>query len=271
MTSTDSSGVREGGYESIEIERRGPALVIEMSRAKKLNAISTTMIDELIEVLDEGDADDEVRGVVLTGQGRAFSTGADMNDSREVRELPDVLRYSKHQRRLTATIEALLKPVVAAISGYCLTGGLELAMACDLRIAGEDSQFGITSSKIGSVAGLGGTQRLPRLVGPARAKELLFTSDFIDAEQAAEIGLVNRVVEKGQVMSSALELVDRFAERAPMSLALMKRAVNVGMNVDLESALYFEGHCTAMTLTTDDRAEGWASFFERRPPVFVGR
>lgn len=265
---TDS---RTKGYETIRITNEGPALVIEMMRPEKLNAISTTMVDELIAVLDDADVDDAIRGVILTGQERAFSTGADMNDSLNVKALPDVLRYSKHQRRLTSTIEALLKPVVAAINGYCLTGGLELAMVCDLRVAGEESQFGITSSKIGSVAGLGGTQRLPRLVGAARAKELLFTSDFIDAAQALEFGIVNRVVPTAAVMPECLALVERFAERAPMSLALMKRAVNVGMNVDLESALYFEGHCTAMTLTTEDRAEGWASFFERRAPVFAGR
>ena len=259
------------GYESLKAELFGPALVIEMMRPQKMNAISTTMIDELIEVLDRADGDDAVRGVILRGQDRAFSTGADMNDSLNVKALPDALRYSKHQRRMTTTIEALLKPVVAAINGYCLTGGLELAMACDIRIAGEDAQFGITSSKIGSVAGLGGTQRLPRLIGPAQAKELLFTSDFIGADQAAALGIVNRVVPAGGVIDAALALVDTFAERAPMSLALMKRAVNVGMNIDLESALYFEGHCTAMTLTTDDRAEGWASFFEKRPPVFAGR
>jgi enoyl-CoA hydratase/carnithine racemase len=258
-------------YETIRVNQEGPALVIEMTRPEKLNAISTTMIDEMIAALDAADADDSIRGVILAGQDRAFSTGADMNDSLNVKALPDVLRYSKHQRRLTSTIEALLKPVVAAINGYCLTGGLELAMVCDIRIAGDGAQFGITSSKIGSVAGLGGTQRLPRLIGPAHAKELLFTSDFIAAEQARDLGIVNRVVPAAEVMAEALALVDRFAERAPMSLALMKRAVNIGMNVDLESGLYFEGHCTAMTLTTEDRAEGWASFFEKRPPVFAGR
>src|ERR1700710_2225586 len=125
-------------YTAITTERRGPALVVELMRPAKLNAISTTMIDELIAALDEADRDDGVRGVILTGQAKAFSTGADMNDSLNVKALPDVLRYSKHQRRLTSTIEALLKPVIAAINGYCLTGGLELAMACDIRIAGAD-------------------------------------------------------------------------------------------------------------------------------------
>jgi enoyl-CoA hydratase/carnithine racemase len=256
---------------AIAVEQDGAALVITLARPEKLNALSTMMIDELIAALDAAELDESVRGVIITGQEKAFSTGADMKDSLEVKELPDVLLYSKHQRRLTTTIEALLKPVIAAVNGYCLTGGLELALACDLRIAGAGAQFGVTSSKIGSVAGLGGTQRLPRLVGPARAKELLFTADFIGADEAASIGLVNRVVPAEEVVAESKRLVERFAERAPMSLALMKRAVNVGMNVDLESALYFEGHCTAMTLTTHDRAEGWSSFFEKRPPVFVGR
>jgi len=216
------------------------------------------------------DLREDVRGIIIAGSEKFFSTGADLNDGIKVKTLPDTLRYQRHQRGLTEAIERASKPVVAAICGYCLTGGFELALACDLRIAGENAQFGITSAKIGSVAGLGGTQRLPRLVGAGRAKELLFTADFIDAREADRIGLVNRVVPVADVLAEAKRMVSRFAERAPLSVWLMKRAVDVGMNADLETALYFEGQCTALTFATADRQEGWSAFLEKRPARFKG-
>lgn len=257
-------------YKTIKVERNGPAGIITLNRPDKLNALSQELIGEVVAALGELDVDEAVRGIVITGSAKAFSTGADLNDGIKMKTLPDTFRYQLHQRRLTEAIERNSKPVVAAVAGYCLTGGFELALACDIRIAAENAQFGVTSSKIGSVAGLGGTQRLPRLIGAGRAKELLFTADFIDAREADRIGLLNRVVPLEQLMPEALRLVSRFAERAPLSIWLMKRAVDVGMNVDLESALSFEGHCTALSFTTADRAEGWNSFLQKRPVRFTG-
>jgi enoyl-CoA hydratase/carnithine racemase len=257
-------------YKTIKVERNGPAGIITLNRPDKLNALSQELIGEVVAALGELDIDDAVRGIIVTGSEKAFSTGADLNDGIKMKTLPDTFRYQLHQRRLTEAIERNSKPVVAAVAGYCLTGGFELALACDIRIAAENAQFGVTSSKIGSVAGLGGTQRLPRLIGAGRAKELLFTADFIDAHEADRIGLLNRVVPLAQLMPEALRLVSRFAERAPLSIWLMKRAVDVGMNVDLESALSFEGHCTALSFTTADRAEGWNSFLQKRPVRFTG-
>jgi enoyl-CoA hydratase/carnithine racemase len=257
-------------YKTINVERKGPAGIITLNRPDKLNALSQELIGEVIAALGELDIDDTVRGIIITGSEKAFSTGADLNDGIKMKTLPDTFRYQQHQRRLTEAVERNSKPVIAAVAGYCLTGGFELALACDIRIAAENAQFGITSSKIGSVAGLGGTQRLPRLIGAGRAKELLFTADFIDAREADRIGLLNRLVPLAELMPEALRLVSRFAERAPLSIWLMKRAVDVGMNVDLESALSFEGHCTALSFTTADRAEGWNSFLQKRPVRFTG-
>jgi enoyl-CoA hydratase/carnithine racemase len=257
-------------YETIRVERSGPAGIITLNRPGKLNALSQELIGEVVGALSELDIDDAVRGIIITGSEKAFSTGADLNNGIKMKTLPDTFRYQLHQRRLTESIERNSKPVVAAVAGYCLTGGFELALACDIRIAAENAQFGVTSAKIGSVAGLGGTQRLPRLIGAGRAKELLFTADFIDAHEADRIGLLNRVVPLAQLMPEALRLVSRFAERAPLSIWLMKRAVDVGMNVDLESALSFEGHCTALSFTTADRAEGWNSFLQKRSVRFSG-
>jgi enoyl-CoA hydratase/carnithine racemase len=257
-------------YKTINVERKGPAGIITLNRPDKLNALSQELIGEVVAALGELDIDDAVRGIIITGSEKAFSTGADLNDGIKMKTLPDTFRYQLHQRRLTEAVERNSKPVIAAVAGYCLTGGFELALACDIRIAAENAQFGITSSKIGSVAGLGGTQRLPRLIGAGRAKELLFTADFIDAREADRIGLLNRLVPLAELMPEALRLVSRFAERAPLSIWLMKRAVDVGMNVDLESALSFEGHCTALSFTTADRAEGWNSFLQKRPVRFTG-
>jgi enoyl-CoA hydratase/carnithine racemase len=160
--------------------------------------------------------------------------------------------------------------VIAAISGYCLTGGLEMALACDLRVAADNAQFGITSCKIGTVAGAGGTQRLPRLIGTARAKELLFCGDFIDAHEAYRIGLINRLVPRGQEVSAARDLITIYAQRAPLSLRLTKQAVNTGINLDLESALDLENTLTAAIYQTADRQEGIQAFLDKRPARFTG-
>jgi len=257
-------------YETIKIEVDGPAGVIALNRPEKYNALSQQLIGEVVAAIASLDTAPEVRGIIVTGTEKFFSTGADLNDGIKVKTLPDTFRYLHHQRTLTQAIEQASKPVVAAICGYCLTGGFELALACDMRIAGENAQFGVTSAKIGSVAGLGGTQRLPRLIGAGRAKELLFTADFIDAREADRIGLVNKVVPVPEVLAEAKQLVARCAERAPLSIWLMKRAVDIGLNCDLESALYFEQHCTALTFATADRQEGWSAFLEKRPVRFRG-
>lgn len=257
-------------YETIKVEISAPAGIITLNRPEKYNALSQQLISEVVGAIEALDAMPDVRGIIIAGSDKFFSTGADLNDGIKIKTLPDTFRYQQHQRKLTESVERASKPVVAAICGYCLTGGFELALACDIRVAGENAQFGITSAKIGSVAGLGGTQRLPRLVGPGRAKELLFTADFIDAKEADRIGLVNRVVPVADVLNEAKRIVSRCAERAPLSIWLMKRAVDVGMNGDLESALYFEGHCTALTFSTADRQEGWSAFLEKRTAKFRG-
>ena len=161
-------------------------------------------------------------------------------------------------------------PAIAAIEGFCLTGGLEFALACDLRVAGKGASFAITSARIGTVAGAGGTQRLPRLVGHSKALELLFAAEPIAAAEAHRIGLINRLVETGGALTSALELAELYATRAPLSLAFAKRAVHRGMQMDLTSALEFEAMLAATIYTTDDRREGISAFLEKRVANFTG-
>jgi enoyl-CoA hydratase/carnithine racemase len=161
--------------------------------------------------------------------------------------------------------------VIAAIAGWCLTGGFELALACDIRVAADTARFGVTSARIGTVAGMGGTQRLPRLIGPGRAKEILFSAEPIDAAEALRLGIVNRVVPAGQEVDVALEMARLYATRAPLSLWFTKTAVNVGLAMPLDAALAFEIGLTTQLFTTEDRAEGLRAFHEKRPAKFQGR
>jgi enoyl-CoA hydratase/carnithine racemase len=257
-------------YHTIQVERRGAACVVRLNRPDKLNAISLEMAAEIERALGEAAETAAVSAVVVTGSDRAFSTGADLNDAVALQGAAGMHEFLRRHKAFHAKIELLAKPVLAAIEGYCLTGGLELAMVCDCRIGGEGSQYGVTSSKIGSVAGWGGTQRLPRLVGLAKAKELLFLAEFVDAAEAHRIGLINRLVPRGQALDEAVRWCEVMAQRAPLSLKLLKTAAQQGMQMDLTSALEFETGLTTAIYMTADREEGMRAFFEKRKPVFKG-
>jgi len=257
--------------DTVLVERRDVAALVTLNRPEKHNALSLELLRRLEDVVRELGDDASVRAVVVTGNDRCFSTGMDVDDVADVREVADTQRVLGVFRDTNAAIERCPKPVVAAIAGWCLTGGLELALACDVRVAAESARFGITSARIGSVAGAGGTQRLPRLVGAGRAKELLFSAEPIDAADALRIGLVNRVVAAGQEVEAALEMARVFARRGPLSLWYAKTAVNVGLTMPLDAALAFEMGLTAQLWTTEDKAEGMRAFLEKRPAEFRGR
>lgn len=252
-------------------EIRGHAAILTMNRQDKYNALSDELLRAIGDKVHELDANDSVRGIILTGSDKFFSTGADLGSALKAQDLPSTHAMLAHFDHCNRAIEKSRKPVVAAINGFCLTGGLEVALACDIRIAGSGSKFGVTSSKIGSVAGAGGTQRLPRVVGREWAKDMLFSADFIDAETALRIGLVSRVVEPDQVLATALARIDAYAERAPLSVWYAKIAINSGMEMNLEPALEFERHLTAGLFTTEDRSEGMSAFLEKRDAEFKGR
>jgi enoyl-CoA hydratase/carnithine racemase len=253
------------------VERRDATALITLNRPAKHNALSLALLARLETVVAELGSDEAARVLVIRGNDRCFSTGMDLDDLADVRAIADTQRALGVFRDANAAIERCPKPVIAAIAGHCLTGGLELALACDVRVAAETARFGITSARIGTVAGAGGTQRLPRLVGPGRAKELLFSAEPIDAAEALRIGLVNRVVPAGQEVEAALEMARVFARRAPLSLWFTKTAVNVGLTMPLEAALAFEMGLTTQLFTTEDRAEGLRAFRERRDADFHGR
>lgn len=254
----------------IKTESRGPAGVIFLNRPEKYNALTRTMLQEIAEAVDTFEQEAQVRGIVITGTDEFFSTGADLREALEVDNPAASLRYHRIWRKLDQTLALATKPVVAAISGYCVTGGLELALACDLRVAAEGAQFAVTSARIGSVAGMGATQRLPRLVGEANAKDLLFSADYVDADMALRIGLINRCVPRKEALAEALRMVEVYATRAPLSIAWHKLAVNSGRDMDLESAMDLEAALSAQAFATKDKREGMSAFLEKRPAVFHG-
>lgn len=252
-------------------ELRLPAAILTLNRPEKHNALNAALLQEFDAKLNELEINPEVRGVVITGNDKAFSAGADLGGALQANSPLDTHRLLRDFARVNSTIETMSKPVVAAINGYCLTGGLEVALACDFRIAGTGSTFGITSSKIGSVAGAGGTQRLPRLVGPQWAKEILFSGKFYDADFALRIGLIAEIVPPSKVLEAAVEKIKAYAANAPLSIWLAKMAVNTGTQMDLEPALEFERRLTSYLFTTADRTEGMSAMLEKRPPIFKGR
>jgi enoyl-CoA hydratase/carnithine racemase len=252
------------------VERHGSTAVVRMNRPEKQNALSRELFEAIDRAIGQLDDDASVRGIVLTGTDKVFSTGGDLKEALAIGSVEDTRKWLDLFRRVNARIESIGKPVIAAIHGYCVTGGLEMALACDIRIAAANAQFGITSSRIGTVAGAGGTQRLVRVIGSEWTKELLFSGDFIDADTALRIRLVSEILPPERVMDRALERLESYARRAPLSIAYAKAAVNNGAEMPLEYALAYERQLTTTLFTTADRKEGQKAFLEKRSPDFKG-
>lgn len=259
-------------YETLIYTKEEGIAIVTMHRPERLNALSFQLKDELSEVFDEIDGDADVQVVILTGGEKAFSAGADIKERATVQmSQPE---YYFNQRKSHATyckIENLEKPVIGAISGVAVGGGCELTLVCDLRIASETARFGVPEVKIGMIPAGGGTQRLPRIIGVTKAKELLFTGDFIDAQEAYRLGLVNKVVPVDQLMDEAKAMAKKLMSNPPLSIKFAKRAVNAGMQMDMASALDYETYCASIVATSEDRIEGFKAFVEKRKPVFKGR
>lgn len=260
-------------FETLLYEVHDGVAVVTLNRPDRMNTLGGSMKPDLQAVFgDLARNDERVRAVVLTGSGdRAFCAGADIKErASQQLPLPDYHLKQKATHDLFRTIETFEKPVIAAINGVALGGGLELALCADIRIAASHAKLGLPEAKIGALPAAGGTQRLPRLVGMGWAKQLMFTCDHIDAQQALAIGLVTQVTEAAELMPAALAMAARIAANAPLSVRFIKQAVDRGMQVGIEAGLEYERYAAAIVVSSQDRTEGMRAFVEKRKPVFKG-
>ncbi|HHY61231.1 MAG TPA: crotonase [Clostridia bacterium] len=258
-------------FNNILCEKEGPVAVITINRPQVLNALNAETLQELEAALDQIERDREIRVVIITGAGeKAFVAGADISFMQNLTPL-EAKQFARLGQKVFSKIENLPQPVIAAINGYALGGGCELAMACDIRVASTRAKLGQPEVNLGLIPGFGGTQRLTRLVNPGLAKEILFTADTYDAETAKQIGLVNHVVPPEELMPFCKAMAGRIASKGPVAVQLCKEAVNDGLEMDLEKALIHEADLFGVVFATQDRAEGIAAFLEKRKPEFTGR
>jgi enoyl-CoA hydratase/carnithine racemase len=245
-------------------------LTITLDRPDRLNAYTETMQRELLEAFDRADADDDVRAVIVTGAGRAFCAGADLKERRAM-TLPETWAFLDELNKLANTIAALPRPVIAAINGAAFGGGLELALACDIRIAADTAEMGLTEVRLGVIPGAGGTQRLARIASVAAAKELILTGMRVRAQRAYALGIVADVVPAANLVDIAAKLAEEIAMAGPLAVAAAKRAIDGGVSLPLADALALEAACYEEVLASEDRNEGLAAFAEKRLPEFKGR
>jgi enoyl-CoA hydratase len=259
-------------YSNIEVERRDVFASIVINRPKVLNALSHETRAEIGRAIDELSTDDGVRAIVITGSGaKAFSSGADIAELEALETGQEGFEHSRRSHELLQKMHALSKPVIMAVNGYALGGGCELALAGDIILASENAQFGLPEVGLGIIPGFGGTQRLPRLIGRTRALEVILTGRRLRANEALDMGLVNRVVPLEELMPAAEGIARTIAEKAPLAVALAKRAVYDGLEIGPRAGNEAEMAYFGLAVGTADRREGTSAFLEKRTPDWQGR
>lgn len=258
-------------FKNLEVKKEEGIATLTINRPQVLNALNRETINELDRALDELAEDDGTRVIIITGAGeKAFVAGADIQEFQKMS--PDeALNFSRKAQSVFLKIERLKKPVIAAINGYTLGGGLELCMACDIAYASEKAIFGQPEINLGIIPGAGGTQRLSRLVGKQRAKELIFTGEIIDAAEAFRIGLINKLVPAERLMSEVKALAEKVSTKGAIALEMAKLTIEEGYGLDLYTAHALEAKAFALLFATEDQKEGISAFLEKRKPVFKGR
>jgi enoyl-CoA hydratase/carnithine racemase len=252
-------------------ERREAVAILKLNRPEVMNSFNFAMLRELRKRVEALHWDRNARVVIITGAGdKAFCAGADLKERASLGE-DQVRQFIFTIRNLFTFIEFMNKPVIAAVNGIALGGGTELALACDLRIASENATMGLTETRLAIIPGAGGTQRLPRLVGRGKAKELIFTGRRVDAKEALDIGLVNKVAPAGKLLDECLAMAAMICEAGPVAIGQAKYAINYGSEADLHTGLAIESNAYWVTIPTEDRLEGLAAFREKRKPVYKGR
>ncbi|MGA2224640.1 MAG: short-chain-enoyl-CoA hydratase [Syntrophobacteraceae bacterium] len=258
-------------YENILFEKENGIGIVTINRPKVLNALNAGTILELDRLFDEIARDDSIHAVIVTGSGeKAFVAGADIAEMASMSAI-EGRNWGKLAQAVFNKLENLPQPVIAAVNGFALGGGCELAMACDIRIASEKAKFGQPEVTLGIIPGFAGTQRLPRLVGKGRAKELLFSGGMIDAAEAHRIGLANKVVTPEELIAAARDMAGIIMSRGPVAVRLCKAAVNEGLDMDLESGMAYEAEVFGLCFATADQKEGMSAFLGKRKANFVGK
>jgi enoyl-CoA hydratase len=255
-------------YQDIRFTKNDSSGTIMIDRPDAMNAMRFQTMVELEDAVTAAGQDENIRVLVITGAGKWFVSGADIPEMAAEENAQRIMSEVIRGRNILSALENFSKPVIARINGAAMGGGLELALCCDVRIASSRAILALPEIKLGIIPGYGGTQRLPRLIGPGKAKELILTGDFISAKEALTIGLVNEVVPMEQLDDAVNRLAAKLADKSPLALRLAKVAVNTGLQADLNAGLEIESYCFARCFDSDDRKEGLNAFLEKRRPVF---
>lgn len=256
--------------ENIKVEVDNKTAIVTMNRPKALNALNSKTLEELDTLIDCIQEEKEILGIIITGEGKGFVAGADIVQMKSYKSEEGRV-YAGYAQSVFNKIEALGKPVIAAINGYALGGGCELSISCDLRIASENAVFGQPELKLGVIPCFGGTQRLPRLIGMGIAKELIFTGRQVRADEALKIGLVNKVVPHESLIEEAKNMMNSILDMAPIAIRYAKAAINKGADMDILNGLELEKDLAALSFATDDKDEGMSAFVEKRKPNFINK
>ena len=252
-------------FKNLVIDKRDNIGIIKINRPESLNALNIETLGEIRDAVTSLNNDEDVKVLIFTGEGKAFIAGADIKQMKDMNE-DEAKEFSSLGQKIFDIIENLDKPVIAAVNGFALGGGCELAMACDIRLASDTAKFGQPEVNLGIIPGFGGTQRLARLVGKGIAKELIFTGDMIDAQTAMRIGLVNKIIALDDLMSEALAMAHKIALKGPASILISKSVINRGLDVDLSKGLGIERDGFVQCVASGEAKEGMEAFVEKRKP-----
>lgn len=256
-------------YRTLLIEDRGYIRIIKLNRPKELNSLNSELLSELDMAMADAADNSQVCVIVITGEGKAFAAGADISQMAQMNAVQGKA-FGSFGSSVFRRIEMLRKPVIAAVNGYALGGGCELALACDIRIGSSKAKVGQPEVNLGITPGFSGTQRLARMVGLGKAKEMIYTAEPIDAQEAYRIGLFNKVVEPEQLLDTAVEMAAKIATKAQLAVHYAKEAINRGIETDVETGIAMEADLFGLCFSTYDQKEGMKAFLERRKPEFKG-
>ncbi len=257
-------------YKYLLIKKEGNISILSINRPDQYNPLSSGVIEELHSAIDSIKADDECHVLIITGEGSAFVAGADIGEMKDM-DVTKAREFAKAGLSLFRKIESMEKPSIAAVNGFALGGGCELAMACDIRIGSSKAKFGQPEVGLGITPGFGGTIRLSRLVGIAKAKELIFTGEIIKADEAMKIGLINHLVEPDELMDKAMDMANKIAKNAQLAVRYSKAAINKNYEVDIDTGIEIEKNLFSLCFASQDQKEGMGAFLEKRKPEFKSK